>query len=122
MLPSAPVEGKTALLVDDGIATGFTMKAAIFAIRQRNPAKVVVAAPVASRRVVEELRKLADEVVVPFTPTDFYAIGTHYADFKPVEEEEVVAAMTKPMRSRSTPTSPSLGCKETPLHVETESR
>lgn len=94
-----PVEGKTAILVDDGIATGFTMKAAILAVRSRHPAKVVVAAPVAAREVVEEFRQLADEVVVPFTPTHFYAIGTHYAEFSAVGDEEVAAALKEHLRT-----------------------
>lgn len=93
--PPIPIEGKTALIVDDGIATGYTMKAAILAIRKRHPAKVIVAAPVAPPDVFEEFKGLADEVVVPYTPEGFYAIGAYYRDFAPVDDGEVVAALTE---------------------------
>lgn len=93
--PPVPVEGKTAIVVDDGIATGYTMKAAVMALRKRNPAVVVVAAPVGPRRALSELASIADRVVVPHTPPGFYAIGAHYDEFAPVADEEVVAAMSE---------------------------
>jgi predicted phosphoribosyltransferase len=88
-----PVEGKTAIVVDDGIATGYTMKAAILAVKKRKPAKIVVAAPVGPPGVAALFAGLADEVIVPSTPDDFFAIGYYYMDFAPVEDEQVVAAM-----------------------------
>lgn len=90
-----PVEGKIAIVVDDGIATGYTMKAAVTALRKRNPAVVVVAAPVGPRHALSELAAIADRVVIPHTPPGFYAIGAHYDEFAPVADDEVVAAMSE---------------------------
>lgn len=88
-----PVKGKTAILVDDGIATGYTMKAAVLAIRRLQPAQVVVAAPVAPPEVAARFADIADELVVPYTPEGFYAIGQFYAEFDQVEDRDVVALM-----------------------------
>lgn len=87
--PPAMLEGKTAILVDDGIATGSTMLAAVEAARRRNARAVVVAAPVAAPEAVEALRRSADEVIVPFAPEVFFAIGSFYDDFHQVSDEEV---------------------------------
>lgn len=97
--PPAAVEGKTAIIVDDGIATGYTMKAAVLAVRKRNPARIVVAAPVGSPDVARQFEGLADDVVVPCRPEGFFAIGVYYADFAGVDDEEVVAAMEEPIES-----------------------
>lgn len=86
-------QGKVAIVIDDGIATGSTMKAALGAIRSREPAKVVVAAPVAPPEVFDRFQDLADDVVVPHTPQGFYAIGQFYEDFSPVEDEEVIECL-----------------------------
>jgi predicted phosphoribosyltransferase len=91
--PRVSCEGKIALIVDDGIATGSTMKAAILAVQGRKPSRVVVAAPVAPPEVVEKFRGLADEVIVPHTPPGFYSIGQFYAEFDPVEDEDVMKLM-----------------------------
>lgn len=91
--PPLPVRGKIAIIVDDGIATGHTVKAAARMIRRLDPAKLVVAAPVAPDSVAERLVGFADEVVVPFTPADFFAIGQFYRHFLPVEDAEVIALM-----------------------------
>ena len=88
-----PVRGKTAILVDDGIATGYTMKAAVLAIRRLQPARVIVAAPVAPPEVAARFADIADELVVPYTPEGFYAIGQFYAEFDQVEDRDVVAIM-----------------------------
>lgn len=90
-----PVRGKVAILVDDGIATGYTMKAAVLALRRLGPAKIVVAAPVAPSTVAARFAGFADELVVPHTPDDFYAIGQFYAEFDQVEDDDVVALMQK---------------------------
>lgn len=91
----APItqEGKTAIIVDDGLATGYTMKAAILALRKRNPLRIVVAAPVGPPEVFEEFQNHADDVVVPYAPPDFYAVGAYYSDFAPVTDEEVIEAL-----------------------------
>lgn len=92
--PPVPVEGKTVLLVDDGVATGLTMKAAISEARHRRPKKIVVAVPVAPHDTVTELQKLADEVIVLLDETDFRgAIGAYYDEFPQVSDEEVVTIL-----------------------------
>jgi len=83
------VEGKTVILVDDGIATGASMEAAIEALRQRKPAWLVVAVPVAPVSTCERLRQEVDEFVCLETPVDFYAVGQFYEDFSQVTDEEV---------------------------------
>jgi putative phosphoribosyl transferase len=90
-----PVKGKTAILVDDGIATGYTMEAAIFSVRKRDPSKIVVAAPVAPEGVLQRFKDLADEVVVVQAPELLYAIGYWYDDFAPVEDDEVLGLMNE---------------------------
>ncbi|HUY85046.1 MAG TPA: phosphoribosyltransferase family protein [Candidatus Dormibacteraeota bacterium] len=84
------VEGKIVIIVDDGIATGLTMEAAVRAIRQRHPAKLVVAIPVAPPDSVSVLEELADEVIVLDKPKNFQgAVGAHYQQFEQVNDEEV---------------------------------
>lgn len=90
-----PVQGKIAILVDDGIATGYTMKAAIMAVRRMNPAKVVVAAPVAPPDAARRFAGLADEFIVPETPDGFYAIGQFYTVFDQVDDGEVIALLKR---------------------------
>ncbi|MEK7106598.1 MAG: phosphoribosyltransferase family protein [Patescibacteria group bacterium] len=84
------ISGKTALIVDDGIATGLTIRLAARAVRAQHPARVVIAAPVASAEAVENLLKEADEVVVLEPPEEFLgAVGSHYIEFEQVEDAEV---------------------------------
>jgi putative phosphoribosyl transferase len=87
--PSLPIEGRVVVLVDDGLATGSTMRAAIAAVRQRRPARIVVAVPVASHEVCEELRDEADEVHCTITPPIFFGVGQWYEDFSQTTDEEV---------------------------------
>ena len=87
--PPLDLAGATAVLVDDGLATGATMRAAAVAARQAGAARVVVAAPVASPEAVRLLEALADEVVCLSVPADLRAVGLSYRDFSPVREEEV---------------------------------
>lgn len=84
------VEGRTAIVVDDGIATGATVRASLKAVRRRKPAKLVLAVPVASATTLELLRAEVDDLICIETPEPFYAIGTHYIDFSQVPDEEVV--------------------------------
>ena len=80
--------GKTAIVVDDGVATGASMIMALRVIREMKPAKIIVAVPVAPPDSVRELERHADEVVTLMQPTTFFAIGQFYADFTQVEDEE----------------------------------
>ncbi len=87
--PEVPVAGRTAVVVDDGIATGSTMQAALASLRQREPARIVVAVPVAPPSACADLEGLADEVVCLSTPAMFRAVGQWYDDFRQVDDEEV---------------------------------
>jgi predicted phosphoribosyltransferase len=87
--PPIDVRNKTVILVDDGLATGSTMRAAITALKQQGPARIVVAVPVAPPSVCEELREEADEVVCAFAPEPFDGVGGWYKDFSQTSDEEV---------------------------------
>jgi predicted phosphoribosyltransferase len=87
--PPPDVRGKTVILVDDGLATGSTMLAAVRALRQLGPAQIVVAVPVASRDTCELLKSEVDEVVCAVTPEPFYAVGLWYRNFSQTTDEEV---------------------------------
>ncbi|MBK6863966.1 MAG: phosphoribosyltransferase [Ideonella sp.] len=91
----APVSlaGATAVVVDDGIATGTTMRAALKALRRRHPARLVLAVPVAPADTLARLRGEVDELVCLATPEPFRAVGLHYADFHQVGDDEVIAAL-----------------------------
>lgn len=84
------IQGRTAIIVDDGIATGATIKASLLAAKRREPAKLVLAVPIAPADTLEELRSLVDEIICLEAPDPFYAIGNHYADFRQVSDKEVV--------------------------------
>jgi predicted phosphoribosyltransferase len=88
----APVDprGRIAIVVDDGIATGSSMIAALHAVRAKHPARLVCAVPVAPPETLERIRPYADEVVCLEAPEDFQAVGQFYRDFQQVEDEEVV--------------------------------
>lgn len=89
------VSGKTAIIVDDGMATGLTMRAAIDEARRLNPASVVIAVPVAPADVVRELERETDRVISLHSPEEpFGAIGSYYEEFDQVGDAEVVALMT----------------------------
>lgn len=96
--PSVPLAGRTAIIVDDGIATGATMRAALMAVRSRGAAHVVLAVPVAAASTLEALQPLVDDIVCLGTPVPFYAIGAHYADFHQVADEEVTEALADAAR------------------------
>lgn len=91
----APVAltGKTVIVVDDGIATGTTMRAALKALRRRQPAGLVLAVPVAPRETIDALRPDVDQIVCLAEPDPFYAVGAHYRDFHQVSDEEVLTAL-----------------------------
>lgn len=95
------VTGKVAILVDDGVATGSTMMAAVQAIRRLDPRRVVVAVPVASPSVYTDLHRQADEVVALLVPENFFAVGQWYEDFGQITDAEVAACMKKTGSSRT---------------------
>ena len=86
---SVPIEGRLAILVDDGLATGSTMRAAVKAVRQLGPSSVVVAVPVEARETCDELSEIDDEVACLRTPEPFSAVGQWYLDFDQTTDEEV---------------------------------
>jgi putative phosphoribosyl transferase len=85
-----PVAGKTVLVIDDGLATGATMEAAVAALRAAGAAKVVVAVPVGAADTVAKLTRVADEVLCLRIPAVFYAVGAHYAHFPQVPDADVI--------------------------------
>ena len=87
--PPPDVRGKTIILVDDGLATGSTMRAAVAALRRQEPARIVVAVPVGAVETCAEFHAEADEVVCAHTPDPFYAVGLWYGDFSQTTDEEV---------------------------------
>ncbi len=93
--PPAQVTGRVVIVVDDGLATGSTMRAAVAAVRHQHPAQVVVAVPVGSRDTCASLRREVDEVVCPWTPEPFIAVGRAYVDFRPTSDDEVRRALDR---------------------------
>lgn len=87
--PFPDLAGKTVILVDDGLATGSTMRAAVAALRQEGPARIIVAVPVASPDTCEAFRDIADDIVCVATPEPFHAVGLWYEDFSQTTDEEV---------------------------------
>ena len=87
--PLPEIAGHTVILVDDGLATGSSMRVAVAALREEHPGKIVVAVPVAPAEACEMLRAAADEVVCAITPDPFYAVGLWYRDFAQTSDEEV---------------------------------
>jgi predicted phosphoribosyltransferase len=87
--PPPDVAGRTVILVDDGLATGSTMRAAVEAVRQQRPKRVVIAVPIAAPETCDSLQDEADDVVCAITPEPFYAVGLWYDDFSQTSDEEV---------------------------------
>lgn len=86
--PAVPLAGRIVIVVDDGLATGATMRAAVRSVRKQQPAKLIVAVPVGSREACAALRREADEVVCPHEPEAFGAVGFYYEHFEPVEDAQ----------------------------------
>lgn len=93
-VPTDP-SGRTVILVDDGIATGSTIKAAIFSLRKKTPARLVVAVPVLPAQCVGEYEALADELVYLSAPLRLQAVGAHYLDFRQVEDADVAHLLAR---------------------------
>jgi predicted phosphoribosyltransferase len=87
--PAPEVRDRTAILVDDGLATGASMRAAVKGLRAQQPAGIVVAVPAAAREVCEAFRHEVDEIVCEMTPEPFYGVGRWYENFSQVSDEEV---------------------------------
>lgn len=94
-LPPRNLKGKTVILVDDGLATGATMKAAVLAMKAEGADEIVVAVPVSPYDTLQEIRSEADDAVCVETPSFFQAIGQFYVNFTQVEDEEVVELLQK---------------------------
>ena len=88
-LPPLDVRGKTIILVDDGLATGSTMRAAVAGLRQLRPKRIVVAVPIAAESTCEELSAEVDDIICAATPEPFYAVGLWYEDFSQTTDEEI---------------------------------
>jgi putative phosphoribosyl transferase len=93
--PAAMLTGRTVILVDDGLATGATMRAAVAAVRQQQPARVVVAVPVAAPDVCSTMQREADEVICAVTPPSLGGISAWYVDFHQTSDDEVRQLLTK---------------------------
>jgi putative phosphoribosyl transferase len=100
-----PVAGRTAIVVDDGIATGATMRAALRGLRQRKPARLVLAVPVAPPETIDALRAEVDDVVCLMQPGFFGAIGYFYIDFHQLTDDEVIDLMRQAPRANEEPSA-----------------
>lgn len=98
-----PVAGKTVIVVDDGIATGATMKAALDALRQAGAARLILAVPVAPASALAEFEPLVDQTVCLHSPCDFVAVGAHYRDFRQVSDREVAEALATQAADQARP-------------------
>jgi predicted phosphoribosyltransferase len=93
--PPVDVRGRTIILIDDGLATGSTMRAAVTALRRQGPARIVVAVPVGAASTCAELQSLADDCICAITPEPFRAVGLWYEDFSQTEDEEVADLLAR---------------------------
>lgn len=98
--PALSVAGRTALLVDDGLATGSTMRVAVMALREKQPARIVVAVPVAAPATCKRLASEADDVVCAVAAEPFHSVGLWYDDFSQISDEEVRELLERATRER----------------------
>jgi putative phosphoribosyl transferase len=101
--PSRDVNSRTVILVDDGLATGSSMRAAVAALRQKNPRRIVVAVPVAAAATCREFEAEVDEIVCYQTPEPFYSVGLWYEDFSQTTDEEIRQLLERSNTGRSDP-------------------
>ena len=126
--PLPDVAGRTVILVDDGLATGSSMRAAVQALRKLQPARIVIAVPAASRSTCKDLAAEVDEVVCAATPSPFYAVGQAYLDFSQITDDEVIKILHEAWSSRpgGGPHGPSTEAgsprSDMPLSTEYDSR
>lgn len=111
--PLPPIAGRTVIIVDDGLATGATMRAAVRSVRRHQPARVVVAVPVGAAETCAALADEADEVVCLDEPEPFYAVGLYYQHFEPVEDEEVQRLLERAAAAKA-PGAPAVAEGSTP--------
>lgn len=97
------IAGRTVIIVDDGLATGSTMRASVRSVRQHSPAKLIVAVPVGAAESCAAIAEDADEVVCPHKPEVFWAIGQFYENFEPTEDEEVRRILAQSRSAREAP-------------------
>jgi len=98
--PRPDVKGKTVLLVDDGLATGATMRAAVVTLRKQKPKELIIAVPTASPETCDEFRPDVDDIVCSITPTPFYGVGAWYEDFAQTTDEEVMELLRAAQRAK----------------------
>jgi putative phosphoribosyl transferase len=98
--PAPKLAGRTIILVDDGLATGSSMRAAVAAVRKQNPARIIIAVPVAAASTCAELAQEVDEVICAITPEPFQAVGIWYADFSQTTDEEVRTLLEQAAETR----------------------
>jgi predicted phosphoribosyltransferase len=91
-----PLKDKIVIIIDDGIATGYTLLSTIEMIRNEAPKKVVVAVPVASKQAAVKISEVADEFICVWVPSRFHSVGEFYEDFLQVSDEEVVRMLNSP--------------------------
>jgi putative phosphoribosyl transferase len=103
--PPPDVRNKTVILVDDGMATGSSMRAATAALREQGPDRIVVAVPVAAPEACEKFRDIVDDIVCAITPAPFYAIGLWYEDFSQTTDDEV-----RDLLARAAQAHPTMAC------------
>ena len=101
--PAPDVNGRTVILVDDGLATGSSMRAAVAALRQKNPRRIVVAVPIAAAATCREFEAEVDEIVCYQTPEPFYSVGLWYEDFSQTTDEEIRQLLEHSSTGRSDP-------------------
>lgn len=92
------LQGRVVILVDDGLATGSTMKAAAIAVRKAGPAKLIIAVPVGAADSLDKLRSDADEIICLRTPTPFYAVGAWYENFNQTSDQDVIQLLNDASR------------------------
>src|SRR5262249_24038287 len=103
--PAPEIRGCTIILVDDGLATGATMRAAVAALRQQQPTRIVVAVPVAATSTCDALKTAVDEIVCATTPEPFYAVGLWYEAFSPTSDAEVRDLLRRAVQWQATTAS-----------------
>jgi predicted phosphoribosyltransferase len=87
--PLVPIDGRVVILIDDGLATGSTMRAAVEAVRRLNPSRIIVAVPVGAQDTCDQLRQIADDAICLMTPASFSAVGQWYLDFSQTTDDDV---------------------------------
>jgi putative phosphoribosyl transferase len=103
--PALPLHNRVVILVDDGLATGSTMTVAVQAVRNQNPARVIIAVPIAAQEACKDLGAKADEIICLDTPSPFYAVGLWYDDFSQTSDHEVKSLLEEAERQQA-PRSP----------------